>query len=634
MDSSKVKLDHAETLYETIDESLDYLYEMAINKKDLADSEEYTYRYGEKEQINSGASKIIYKVFDFKTEREIAMACPKNSSESQLHNFSREALLTASLEHPNIIPVHDLGNNEQELPYFTMKLMKGDNLRGALRKELSLFKRLEIFSSVCEGLAYAHSKNVVHLDIKPANIQIGEFGEVLICDWGLAKILFSEIENDSASSPHLFNDGTLHGYIKGTPGFMAPEQANPNIGPKDKRTDIYALAGLLYFLMTGRAPVDGKGIVEILEKTQIGELNSFDPKAAVPTALQAVIHKGLASDPADRYQSIKEIQAEIDAFTNGFATSAENASLLRIASLFIKRHKTSSIFVLALVILSIIFVFRLSESEKNARKLLNLYSAEKQLTREMAEDVLPQFISGSKSALQSFNFKEYEQIINKAEKYAPMAEKVMNMKAAFLFYSQQFQEADQVFKKLKKPSTPLLAKLSSKYSKVKGDNERLKPEDFRQLLLDTQSYKLMRPLLGNERKGYTKLENYVNSVKVMFQFVNEKYGAINFNFYREGDLNCIDLSNSKPIRVHFSSLQKLPIHKLNVQGLKISEYNARYIATMPLEELNFATLKSVDLDTFLKIKTLKKITLPIGMYPDRDIKKLEKKMQVILISLK
>ena len=118
----------------------------------------------------------------------------------------------------------------------------------------------------------------------------------------------------------------------------------------------------------------------------------------------------------------------------------------------------------------------------------------------MAEDVLPQYVSDSRSALQSFNFIEYEQIINKAEKYAPMAEKVMNMKAAFLFYSQQFQQADQVFKKLKKPNDPLLAELSSKYAKLKNDNQRLNPEDFRQLLLDTQSYKLMRPLLGNERK--------------------------------------------------------------------------------------------------------------------------------------
>ena len=397
----KPNLDHAKTLFETIDDSLNYIYEMAHNEEDLAMASDVKDRYGEQLEINSGASKIIYSVFDYKTEREVAMACPKSHSEIQIRNFSREALLTASMEHPNIIPVHDLGQNESGLPYFTMKLMKGKNLSHALKKDYSLFKRLEIFNDVCEGLAYAHSKGIIHLDIKPANIQIGEFGEVLICDWGLAKILFSEIEGENIDSQHLFNDGTLHGYIKGTPGFMAPEQAMPDDNIRDQRTDIYALGGLLYFLLTGKAPIDGKDINEILLKTQKGELNSFSSGVSISPALQAVIHKALAPNQDDRYQSIKQMQNEIDSFTKGFATVAENASFVRLCVLFINRHKTSSLFLGVLILLSIIFVYRLNESEKNARRLLNLYSAEKELTKEMSEDVLPKYVSESRSALQS-----------------------------------------------------------------------------------------------------------------------------------------------------------------------------------------------------------------------------------------
>ena len=188
-------------------------------------------RYDQAQLIAVGGMKRILKVLDRHGNRHVAMArLHEDASDLLFDPFIREARLTALLEHPNIISVHDIGVDKEGHPYFTMDLKVGDGLDVVLQKALAdgsypLSERLDIFLKVCDAVTYAHSREVIHLDLKPANIQVGHYGEVLVCDWGLGKLICSGdgIDDDVLLNPDLLSGMTVYGQIKGTPGFMAPE---------------------------------------------------------------------------------------------------------------------------------------------------------------------------------------------------------------------------------------------------------------------------------------------------------------------------------------------------------------------------------------------------------------------------
>ena len=189
-------------------------------------------RYGQPELIAVGGMKRILKVLDRHGNRHVAMArLHEDASDLLFDPFIREARLTALLEHPNVISVHDVGVDKEGQPYFTMDLKVGDGLDVVLQKALAdgghpLSDRLDIFLKVCDAITYAHSRDVIHLDLKPANIQVGHYGEVLVCDWGLGKLIggTDEIDDDVLLNPDLLSEMTVYGQVKGTPGYMAPEQ--------------------------------------------------------------------------------------------------------------------------------------------------------------------------------------------------------------------------------------------------------------------------------------------------------------------------------------------------------------------------------------------------------------------------
>ena len=199
------------------------------------------------EEIGSGAIKKIQRVLDLTSGRPVALATPKEGlSKEQIQYFLEEARLTASLEHPNIIQVYDLGFNQEGSPYFTMKLCSSKKLTDILKqKDTSLFQLLDIYLKICDAVDYAHNSGAIHRDLKPENILLGNFGEVLVCDWGSAQIIpGSNLENEVGQLSHPLT--------KGTPGFMAPEQEScikPNISQ-----DIFALGAILYNMLTREKP--------------------------------------------------------------------------------------------------------------------------------------------------------------------------------------------------------------------------------------------------------------------------------------------------------------------------------------------------------------------------------------------
>ena len=351
-------------------------------------------RYGQAELIAVGGMKRILTVLDRHGNRHVAMArLHEDASDLLFDPFIREARLTALLEHPNVISVHDVGVDNEGKPYFTMDLKAGDGLDVVLQEALagggySLSERLDIFLKVCDAITYAHSRDVIHLDLKPTNIQVGHYGEVLVCDWGLAKLIGGTdvIDDDVLLNPDLLSGMTVYGKVKGTPGYMAPEQIRG--GERDKRTDIYALGALLYAVLTCRPPLAGDTDAMLQAAVSGDIVPPTERGSGVPESLSAVVMKAMALDPADRYASVSDLITDVRAFLGGFSPVAHKSGLSTEFLLFYRRNCVScnlaAVFVAMVVVVTALFVDRLSAKREQAETLAARLRVEKQETGTLA----------------------------------------------------------------------------------------------------------------------------------------------------------------------------------------------------------------------------------------------------------
>lgn len=335
-------------------------------------------RYKFIRSVGFGGMKAVLLVLDTDTGREVAMAMMpdfRNRPSSDMLRFTREARICALLEHPNIVPVHDMGTDLSGAPFFTMKYLRGQSLAALMRrvrkgdeaavKEFTLENALQIFIRVCNALDFAHSKGILHLDIKPDNIHVGAFGEVVVLDWGLAVAMngaFDDTPGGQALNAQFHS--TQNGIAKGTPGFMSPEQAAGRNDILDPRSDVYALGALLYTILVLHSPMAGQSVDRIMEATVRGEVpfaaDSTTPQRPVPEALNAICRKAMAPNPDERYQSVAELRADIHTFRNGYAPEAQNASTLTKTALFVNRNFWETVMGGIIALLSAILIYFLT----------------------------------------------------------------------------------------------------------------------------------------------------------------------------------------------------------------------------------------------------------------------------------
>jgi serine/threonine protein kinase len=315
------------------------------------------------ETIGRGGMGTVYLALDRRLDREVALKVvqlPGNAAED-VDRLLREARVLARLEHPGIVPVHDAGLLPDGRAFYAMKRVRGSRLDEHARA-VPLAERLRAFERICEAVAFAHAHGVIHRDLKPENVMVGSFGEVLVMDWGVAKVRPSlpqpplsrplppsrigregalrQTQLTAPSSPGAGGwEGTggegragaptAHGTILGTPGYMAPEQERGEVDRIDERTDVWALGALLGFLLADEE---------------------------IPRPLEAIRLRAMAAEPQDRYSQVEELAADLSRYRAGLAVSAHRESLLDRAGRFARRHRTAILLVLAYVLMRALLI--------------------------------------------------------------------------------------------------------------------------------------------------------------------------------------------------------------------------------------------------------------------------------------
>ena len=316
-------------------------------------------RYRLLERIARGGMGVVYTVEDENLYRRVALKVldVPGTNGDLATRLIREARVLAALEHPGIVPVHDVGTLSDGRVFYTMKFVEGQRLDAYISKVNSIPDRLRLFLRICDAVAFAHARGVLHRDLKPANIMVGPFGEVLVMDWGLAKILrdrpltepretdpdatvfekpnhTAKIDGASQSSAV-----TEHGTVMGTPGYMSPEQERGDVDTLDTRSDIFSLGALLRFLLMGKP-----------------EYASMHGGRHLDKSLEAICSKATAAAPGERYASVPGLALDVSRYLDGLAVGAHRESIFEKGLRLYRRYRFFVLLIAAYLVMRVVIL--------------------------------------------------------------------------------------------------------------------------------------------------------------------------------------------------------------------------------------------------------------------------------------
>ncbi len=282
-------------------------------------------RFEDKGEIARGGMGSIHQVLEHTLNRTVAMKIlpMEQSHEKKVRQrFIAEAQVTAQLQHPNIVPVYEIGSDDDGKLFFTMRLVQGRTLAQVLKEhkgesDEEIEQVMEIFFKVCDALSFAHSRGVIHRDIKPSNIMVGDFGEVYLMDWGVARLLNFDEKKSKASLEHIEQHTTLtipamdeRGLVVGTYNYMAPEQAKAELDKIDERTDVFSMGAVLFRVVSGKAPIGGDSLTKILQNATNSKITDVRHlvHGSLRKSLLEVAYQAMRKCPAQRFQSISGLK--------------------------------------------------------------------------------------------------------------------------------------------------------------------------------------------------------------------------------------------------------------------------------------------------------------------------------------
>ncbi|HTJ45984.1 MAG TPA: protein kinase [Kofleriaceae bacterium] len=319
----------------------------------------------ERELARGGMGRILV-ARDRRLGRTVALKELLSGSHALHARFEREARITSRLQHPGIVPVIEAGKWPGGEPFYAMKLVAGRPLDDVIAEAKTLRDRLALLPAIlaaCDALAYAHSERVIHRDLKPANVLVGDFGETVVIDWGLAKDLAADEPELPEATPYRASgkadDRTVAGAVLGTPAYMPPEQARGE--PADARADVYALGAILYLALSGKRPYPQQTLDALLAALEAGPpapLASVAPE--VPADLAAIVDQAMAHDPKDRYPTARELTADLKRFQTGQLVGVHRYTTWQLVKRWARRHRApltiaglAALIMLALVVVGV-----------------------------------------------------------------------------------------------------------------------------------------------------------------------------------------------------------------------------------------------------------------------------------------
>ncbi|HUQ02023.1 MAG TPA: serine/threonine-protein kinase [Kofleriaceae bacterium] len=303
-------------------------------------------------ELGRGGMGRVLRARDRRLGREVAIKELFRTGVEARRRFEREARITALLQHPAIVPVYEVVTDGTTDPYYAMRLVEGATLSERIGAATPLERRALVrhVLTVAEAMAYAHGQRVIHRDLKASNVIVGELGETVVIDWGLAKRLSEDDESAPDAGPARFmvgsadvrpeDDLTVAGAIMGTPAYMPPEQANGDA--IDARADVYAIGAMLYHTLAGAMPYSGRTSREILAEVVSGPPPPLTERLPdVPRDLAAIVARAMAREPADRYPSARELAADLARYLNGQLVASHRYAPRELFARWVRRHRAA-----------------------------------------------------------------------------------------------------------------------------------------------------------------------------------------------------------------------------------------------------------------------------------------------------